>query len=186
MEKTEIMQNTFLALESIYGSEVTDDFMKFIPRVVNDDVSVHSYNFLPESWLKIKQRNKDGSDGDDIWLLAVTDVVDEFDIKDSNLITPTRIILKDQNYPLQLAFNPKDNSIVVISKKQPDVELFGVIVKEYFKRNDYDEIVKARQEEAEAVAKAEEAAVEAALDKMIREGIESGNVDTYNEIKENT
>jgi len=58
MEKTEIMQNTFLALESVYGSEVTDDFMKFIPRVANDDVSVHSYSFLPESWLKIKQRNR--------------------------------------------------------------------------------------------------------------------------------
>lgn len=180
MEKTEIMQNTFLALESVYGSEVTDDFMKFIPRVVNDDVSVHSYNFLPESWLKIKQRNKDGSDGDDIWLLAVTDVVDEFDIKDSNLITPTRIILKDQNYPLQLAFNPKDNSIVVISKKQPDVELFGVIVKEYFKRNDYDEIVKARQEEAEAAVKAEEAAVEAAINKMLQE---ADPIDTVQEIK---
>ena len=136
--------------------------------------------------MKIKQRNKDGSDGDDIWLLAVTDVIDEFDVKDGNLITPTRIILKDQNYPLQLAFNPKDNSIIVISKKQPDVELFGVIVKEYYKRSDYDEIVNARQEEAVAAAKAEEAAVEAALDKMIREGVDSGNVDTFRELKENT
>lgn len=186
MEKTEIMQNTFLALESVYGSEVTEDFMKFIPRVANDDVSVNSYTFITESWLKIKQRNKDGSEGDDLWLLAVTDVVDEFDVKDGNLITPTRIILKDPNYPLQLAYNPKDNSIVVISKKQPDVELFGVIVKEYFKRSDYDEIVKARQEEAKAAAEAEARAVEETLDRMIREGIESGDVNTYEEIKNNT
>ena len=180
MEKTEIMKNTFLALESVYGSEVTEDFMKFIPRVVNDDVSVHSYSFLPESWLKIKQRNKDGSDGDDIWLLIVTDVVDDFDVKDGNLITPTRIILKDQNYPLQLAFSPKENNIVVISKKQPDIELFGVIVKEYFKRDDYEEIVKARQEEAEAAAKAEEAAVEAAINKILQE---ADPIDTVQEIK---
>lgn len=182
MEKKEVLINTFAALESLYGSEVNEDFIKFIPQVVNDDISVNSYTILPESWvpLKTKINNKE----EDSWVISVTDALDvNIDIKDGQLITPVRVIAKDSR-PYYIAFNPSDSSLVIIAYSKPETEIFAVIVREYFKRPDYDEIVKARQEEAVAAAKAEEAAVSAMLDKMIREGIESGDVDTLKDLRQ--
>ena len=173
MEKKEVMLNTFLALENLYGSEVTEDFEKIIPRVVNDDVSVNSYSFESDAWCELVNGDRK------FFAIQIDDCLDEIiDIAEGKLITPVRLVVKDDN-KFTVAFNPANNSIIVLTLTKPTTELFGCIIREYFKRPDYNEIVKAREEEALAVARAEEAAVSAAIQKMFDEGPEPNLIDAY-------